>query len=466
MITDLQHNDPTNVPILYSASNHDYFTHWPPVEHRECAAVSWRLRTQAYYFERILDPFMADLSQSQAECISASQSKPSLSTMKTKDSDYTAVASRTQTSESHPSYARSALSPSSLNPVPPKKDPKYFCTHCPGEFKWKGDWKRHEAHKHEHQDEYTCESCPQVTSCIRGPYYTKRDFDRHHKKAHKCHSCPKTDACRRGLPKKRAWGCGFCCQALLTWDERIDHIAQHYEEGSKPSEWDYSSVILSLLMQPSVIDAWKTLINARFGFHSEQWLVCRWSQENTVGLQAGLEGDCEDLENLATEALDLAHVEFAGTGPQFTSWTGNPCNSFAPSFAIDHESRIQPSYTNSSEKIHYSEAAFVSTPDTTSSLAMPSSSTLPHFPSHHRNDIYHGSPSQHSPAPSQWVIHPRVVDPNSYQLQHTAYMDETESKQVLRSQARSKSDRTPNPLLKLDEIVSRKGYTCDQRVET
>ena len=446
-MTNLQPDDLAHITSPFRMSNREYFTHWPPVQHREYAATSQQLRTLAHHVELPLGTFAENLplQQPQAAHTLAMQSSSSLPTAETETPDFTDVASRElPIPESHPSYNRIGVSPSSSSPAPQKRDSKYFCTHCPGEFKWKGDWKRHEAHKHEHQDVYTCEPCPQVASCTRGPYYTKRDFDRHHKKAHKCHSCPKTDACRRELPKKRAWGCGFCFQALLTWDERIDHIAQHYEEGKKASEWDYSSVILSLLLQPSMIDVWKSAISARFGIQSGQWLTCRWSQENTKHLLAGLEGDCQDLENLAAEALDLAQVKFADPVTQSTDWIMNTYSSFPPTFVTNHGSHFQPSYTDSSDKTNYPESAFIATPSNAPNLAMlpPTNS---HYAFPHRNDIYQDSPSPHYLATSQWPNYQPEVDPDRHRPQKgTSGLRETERKKILQSQAQPKFDRGPN----------------------
>ena len=386
-------------------------------------------------------------SQSQAVYSGATQSNFELSATKTGNFDSSVAASRDlHKSENHSSRTSTAISPSSLSPMPQKKDSKYFCTHCPEEFKWKGDWKRHEAHKHEHQDEYTCESCPRAVSCTRGPYYTKRDFNRHHRKVHKCHSCPKTDACRRGLPKKRAWGCGFCSKALLTWDERIDHIAQHYDEGKKMFEWECSSVILSLLLQPSMVDVWKALITSQFGYQSGQWPVCRWFQENTKDLQAGLEGGYQDSENLAIEALNLAELRSAVAVTQSIGWTENIVDSISPPFAMNHESSTQPTYVDALGETHFSPSAFVSTPRRASGLAIPSSSTGSDFPFHYRNEVYHDTPSQYSLTASQWAIHPPVVSSDGYQPQNDIGSSETSSRKVLRSQARPSSDRSLNPL--------------------
>ena len=166
--------------------------------------------------------------------------------------------------------------------------PKYFCTFCDKGFGRKGDWKSHEKEFHERQDEFACTAC-------NGKFSIKHRFIRHHLKRHGCEDCPHAETCRSSLPKKRAWGCGFCGQYLDTFDNRYEHIAKHYEAGMERSKWNHSLVILGLLRQPNVVGPW-SLVLGKAGV--SDWSTCSWAKETTNELQRDLE-----LEGLKTGAM-------------------------------------------------------------------------------------------------------------------------------------------------------------------
>ncbi|KAL9116707.1 MAG: hypothetical protein Q9187_006765 [Circinaria calcarea] len=177
-------------------------------------------------------------------------------------------------------YRRSTLNKDGpIRKRPPLPLPRYFCTFCDKAFGRKGDWKSHEMEFHERQEEYTCTECDK-------DYYFKHRFIRHHLNHHGCENCPHAETCRTTLPKKRAWGCGFCGQSFPTLPNRFEHIAEHYEAGTKRAEWKHSLMILGLLRQPDVVDPWSLILD-RIGV--SDWSTCFWSKEAASRLQNELE---------------------------------------------------------------------------------------------------------------------------------------------------------------------------------
>lgn len=195
--------------------------------------------------------------------------------------------------------------------------PRYFCTFCEKDFGRKGDWKSHEKEFHERQEEYACPSCDDK-------FYLKHRFIRHHSKGHGCVDCPHAETCRTILPKKRAWGCGFCGQSLPTLSNRFKHIAEHYEDGMKRSQWNHSWVILGLLTQPYVLDSW-SLVLVDKGVCD--WSTCSWSKETTSELQNELELEGPKTgATLAMDAYNLMKTVATGTGAITAPmpWTRRP----------------------------------------------------------------------------------------------------------------------------------------------
>ncbi|KAL9115579.1 MAG: hypothetical protein Q9187_007267 [Circinaria calcarea] len=194
---------------------------------------------------------------------------------------------------------------------------RYFCTSCDKDFGRKGDWKSHEKEFHEGQEEYTCTTCDKK-------YHAKHRFIRHHKKHHGGVDCPHAETSRFIFPKKRAWGCGFCGESLSTFDNRIDHIAKHYDAGLKRSEWNHSSMILGLLKQPDVVVPWSLLLG-RAGV--SDWSTCSWSKETTNELQHELELEgLKTGDRLAMDAYNMMGTIATGTETILapTSWTRRP----------------------------------------------------------------------------------------------------------------------------------------------
>ena len=215
---------------------------------------------------------------------------------------------------------RSIRSPSLHKKLP--LPPKYFCTSCDTNgFGRKGDWKSHETEFHEHKEEFKCNFCDKV-------YHKKHRFIRHHQKAHCRGGCQHAETCRTELPKKRAWGCGFCLITLTDRSHRDEHIAGHYEDGKKKSDWNHSLVIAGLLRQEYVVHAWLSLTH-----HKSSDSSYTWTAETAAKLQAKLEIEGEQTGyDLAREAYDaLLQTNSASTevNPRSSSlaWTGFPVRS-------------------------------------------------------------------------------------------------------------------------------------------
>jgi hypothetical protein len=152
----------------------------------------------------------------------------------------------------------------------------------------KGDWKRHEASKHDYQEEYICMlngamieedngvwcllcgkrlprgkaelvdmkhvdnqhnagRCRHVLLKDRN-HFKRLDHLRQHVKNQ--HGPSGTKYCqhwrRDRSPPKTGWGCGFCGEFLSTWNIRADHIGTHFiTDGMRMAGWDGNQSLLA-----------------------------------------------------------------------------------------------------------------------------------------------------------------------------------------------------------------------------
>lgn len=139
---------------------------------------------------------------------------------------------------------------------PPGRKSRYWCTSCHEGFGEKYDWKRHEEVYQERSETYHCDLC-------RKDYFLDKDFLHHHQQSHKCRTCRENkhvDRARRRQQKRTGWGCGFCLHFDDDWNERINHVAKHFEAGERV--WDQTKVILSLLQRPRVLPEFRRLIES------------------------------------------------------------------------------------------------------------------------------------------------------------------------------------------------------------
>lgn len=188
---------------------------------------------------------------------------------------------------------------------------KYFCTSCNKGFARKYDWKVHEQRYHEQQVQYPCPDCNVVL-------HAETLFKSHHRDSHGCQDCPHAKTIAKDVEASRrrtAWGCGFCGELLDEWEKRCDHVSAHYDEGLKRDNWDHSKVIIALLKQTDVDEAWRALLIRKHGSLPNPPLAMRWSKdatgrshgEHTQQLQDLLEfGACNrDADHIVQLAYDL-----------------------------------------------------------------------------------------------------------------------------------------------------------------
>ncbi|KAI4289507.1 MAG: hypothetical protein L6R35_001222 [Caloplaca aegaea] len=218
----------------------------------------------------------------------------------------------------------------------PEQPSIYKCTGCPKSFKSMQTWSRHEKEDHEkiyypcmpngaieitiHGRE--CALCGQkpteehlrshnIEPCTQRKHVFKRSYElKQHLESHGVAKKSKLSEILvtkwQQAPDKRAWACGFCKDLFLSLTDFHKHIAvQHYERG-EDREWEHTKVILGLLSQPFVADAWQRLLASRFRV---QKLSCKWKRSKTGSLQFRLELGQEPGEFLAQAALECANYD-------------------------------------------------------------------------------------------------------------------------------------------------------------
>ncbi|KAL2795463.1 hypothetical protein BJX66DRAFT_336811 [Aspergillus keveii] len=151
----------------------------------------------------------------------------------------------------------------------------YQCTFCADSFPTKYDWQRHEKALHLPVDRWVCAPRGSVLEleddnngnikaqlCVfcRALYPTPEHLARHN--FFTCYSKPiderlffRKDHLKQHLklthnaswlPSMEAWldtrnaivsRCGFCSATFSAWDERVEHIAEHFKAGAKMAQW-------------------------------------------------------------------------------------------------------------------------------------------------------------------------------------------------------------------------------------
>ena len=112
---------------------------------------------------------------------------------------------------------------------------------------------------------------------------------------------------------KQAWSCGFCVIALANFEDRLSHIALHFENGQTMDEWDITKVIRGLLHQPGVIKAWEE----RMASQPEGQTEFRYWKQGRI---KALRRDLEVGPNSKKAARDLAEAAFAASEVNFEKW--------------------------------------------------------------------------------------------------------------------------------------------------
>ncbi|GJP88384.1 hypothetical protein CBS63078_6698 [Aspergillus niger] len=148
---------------------------------------------------------------------------------------------------------------------------RYCCTFCCDRFKSKYDWARHEKSLHVTLEAWHCAPYGTTIMSSNEPSMTRCAFcgltnpDSDHLEEHAATACEDESSSRRSFrrkdhlvqhlrlvhnvdspPQLDSWRigqsaitsrCGFCSQALMTWKERVDHLAEHFRTGSTMAEW-------------------------------------------------------------------------------------------------------------------------------------------------------------------------------------------------------------------------------------
>ncbi|KAG9562208.1 hypothetical protein KCU71_g7674, partial [Aureobasidium melanogenum] len=151
-----------------------------------------------------------------------------------------------------------------------KKDRIYQCTFCTDTFITKYDWQRHEKTLHLSLEKWICcplgpETLDPVTGKTICAYCCAPEPTKDHIESHNHRQCLdkgfegrtfyRKDHLRQHLrlvhelkllPHMEDWKttlsninsrCGFCSQRFSVWSERNDHLAAHFKDGAKMSDW-------------------------------------------------------------------------------------------------------------------------------------------------------------------------------------------------------------------------------------
>ncbi|KAI9375140.1 hypothetical protein BJX61DRAFT_495396 [Aspergillus egyptiacus] len=166
------------------------------------------------------------------------------------------------------------------------EDYRYQCTFCLQSFKKKHDWARHEKSVHLPLDVWICtpslrELEPTLTTFSECRFCENQSPTQEHWESHDFRGCATKPLPERSFSRKDylwqhlrkfhgctrypvrnldAWRssqnefqsrCGFCSSLLPSWSARADHLAIHFKEGCRMSQWvgDWgfnSSILVSL----------------------------------------------------------------------------------------------------------------------------------------------------------------------------------------------------------------------------
>ena len=183
------------------------------------------------------------------------------------------------------------------------KPHRHWCLICtsPRAFMTCDGWKRH---MKEHEVMYLCLACAshEDPSFAKAPTFTRKaSLVTHLKLKHNNpHGSRQADSwCRK--QKRKFYSCGFCICLFATMIEYLNHIDDaHYKHSQTLEDWDRNKVILGLLQQPLVQDAWRRILASD---SIPEQLVFDWDAPQTSDLQRRLEVSEDTPEALANSAL-------------------------------------------------------------------------------------------------------------------------------------------------------------------
>ncbi|KAK1589845.1 homeobox and C2H2 transcription factor [Colletotrichum navitas] len=146
----------------------------------------------------------------------------------------------------------------------------YQCTFCTETFKTKHNWQRHEKSLHLSLERWECAptgpAVPDASGCLVCVFCGESNPDKEHLEKHNY------QACRDRLQEDRTFyrkdhlqqhlklvhdarflrwpmgewkyesevirsRCGFCGWSITTWNDRIDHLAEHFKDGKTMADW-------------------------------------------------------------------------------------------------------------------------------------------------------------------------------------------------------------------------------------
>ena len=100
----------------------------------------------------------------------------------------------------------------------------------------------------------------------------------------------------RVIPSKKYFSCGFCVSLFHNIGDQLNHIDNHFKIQTDISEWQFTKVILGLLLQPGVDQCWSDLT----ALHDTSCFS--WSPLLNRDLQGRLELGEEPARKLAVDA--------------------------------------------------------------------------------------------------------------------------------------------------------------------
>ncbi|KPM45584.1 hypothetical protein AK830_g926 [Neonectria ditissima] len=203
---------------------------------------------------------------------SRAASTASFNSENTSRSSRSAASARSATSKDlipRPLNARGGISKAKRGKAPAKPRRAFQCTFCCDSFKSKYDWSRHEKSLHLSLEGWVCtphggavlspstgrSHCAycnvldptlehlethNYSLCQAGApphlFNRKDHLVQHLRLAHQLETLPIIDDWKVEAPPMVS-RCGFCNTMMDTWQDRVDHLAQHFREGKTMDDW-------------------------------------------------------------------------------------------------------------------------------------------------------------------------------------------------------------------------------------
>jgi len=259
--------------------NHSLFSHWSCLGHRNRSLLEYQFHDSRSDYTR----------SSNSSIFSRSSHLSSMSSLPS------SIQSSSQPSLLMPNIS----SPSPLKIISRERPTEglYFCPICiqfkddqPIVYmKRKGEMKSH-IQRHITDELYHCDHCHTARDRFE-------DLKTHCKRAHgrPLRSTAMVGKIEQLMPQE-LFACGFldwtgisyCREVRTSHKNWLDHIAEHMEGGSTPSEWSYSAVIRNLLRQPELYQLWKDHRYMCEGRDKRAWTRLSWDVDGSRTLMLKL----------------------------------------------------------------------------------------------------------------------------------------------------------------------------------